>query len=161
MAEKIKQWFTKLRYNWSHERCYTNMEYAGRAAMGCCGGLVGGDKSTGYLQYACIGCPHYVETVCDEYSHIGRGGIAHKQCREKCATGMTCATCSLEEDMLKRLAAYEDLGPVEELAALKERMADVRLQLRTATFSTDKGTADLAKFILSLLPEAPKDDANG
>ena len=66
MAEKIKQWFTKLRYNWSHERCYTNMEYAGHAAMGCCGGLVGlvgGDKSTSYLQYTCIGCPHHVDTV--------------------------------------------------------------------------------------------------
>lgn len=60
-------------------------------------------------------------TVYDEYAHIGRGGIAHKQCREKCTTGMTCATCSLEEDMLKRLAAYEDLGPVEEFAAMKER----------------------------------------
>ena len=59
------------------------------------------------------------------------------------------------------LAAYEDLGPVEELAALKERTADAWLQLRTATFSTDKGAADLAKFILSILPEAPKEAANG
>ena len=54
-----------------------------------------------------------------------------------------------------RLAAYEDLGTVEELAALKERTADAWLQLRTATFSTNKGAADLAKFILSILPEAP------
>ena len=44
---------------------------------------------------------------------------------------------------------------------LKEQTADARLQLRTATFSTDKGAADLAKFILSILPEAPKEDANG
>ena len=44
-----ESWFNKLRYNWSHERCYTDMDYAGRAASGCCGGLVGGDKSTGYL----------------------------------------------------------------------------------------------------------------
>ena len=66
-------------------------------------------------------------TIYDECAHIGRGGIAHKQCREKCTTGMTCATCSLEEDMLKRLAAYEDLGPVEELAALKEAKDDGRL----------------------------------
>ena len=42
-----------------------------------------------------------------------------------------------------------------ELDALKERTADAWLQLRTATFSTDKGAADLAKFILSILPEAP------
>lgn len=60
-----------------------------------------------------------------------------------------------------RLAAYADLGPVEEFAELKERTADAWLQLRTATFSTDKGAADLAKFILSILPEAPKEAANG
>ena len=56
------------------------------------------------------------------------------------------------------LAAYEDLGTVEELAALKEATTDAWLQLRTATFSTNKGAADLAKFILSILPEAPKED---
>ena len=56
------------------------------------------------------------------------------------------------------LSAYEDLGHVEELAALKEQTTDARLQLRTATFSTDKGAADLANFILSYLPEAPKED---
>ena len=61
---------------------------------------------------------------------------------------------------LERLAAYEDLGTVEELAALKERTADAWLQLRTATFSTNKGAADLAKFILSYLPEAPKEADN-
>src|SRR5574343_1576458 len=54
-----------------------------------------------------------------------------------------------------RLSAYEDLGPVEEFAELKERTDDAWLQLRTATFSTDKGAADLAKFILSILPETP------
>ena len=66
---------------------------------------------------------------------------------------------------LDRLAAYEDLGPVEEVAALKEATTDAWLQLRTATFSTDKGAADLAKFILSILPEAPngagKEQNNG
>ena len=56
------------------------------------------------------------------------------------------------------LAAYEDTGLTpEEIAALKERTADAWLQLRTATFSTDKGVADLAKFILSILPEASKE----
>ena len=61
------------------------------------------------------------------------------------------------ERMAKECEAYAALGTVEELAALKERTADAWLQLRTATFSTDKGTADLAKFILSILPEAPKE----
>ena len=56
------------------------------------------------------------------------------------------------------LAAYEDTGLTpEEVAALKERTADAWLQLRTATFSTDKGAADLANFILSYLPETPKE----
>ena len=66
------------------------------------------------------------------------------------------AQCIL--DSWERLADYEDTGLMpEELAALKERTADAWLQLRTATFSTDKGAADLAKFILSILPEAPKE----
>ena len=67
---------------------------------------------------------------------------------------------SIKEALL-RLAAYEDTGLTpEEVAALKERTADAWLQLRTATFSTDKGAADLAKFILSILPEAPKEANN-
>jgi hypothetical protein len=67
----------------------------------------------------------------------------------------------LAGDAADRLAAYEDLGTVEEFAALKEATTDAWLQLRTATFSTNKGAADLAKFILSILPEAPKEAANG
>lgn len=56
------------------------------------------------------------------------------------------------------LEAYEDTGLTpEEVAALKEATTDAWLQLRTATFSTDKGAADLAKFILSILPEPPKE----
>ena len=57
--------------------------------------------------------------------------------------------------------AYSALGTVEELAALKEATTDAWLQLRTATFSTDKGAADLAKFILSILPEAPQEAEKG
>ena len=41
-----------------HESCYTDREYDGTAVMGCCCGLAGGDASTHYLQYDCIGCPH-------------------------------------------------------------------------------------------------------
>ena len=60
-----------------------------------------------------------------------------------------------------RLAAYEDTGLTpEEVTELKEATTDAWLQLRTATFSTDKGAADLAKFILSILPEAPKEANN-
>ena len=59
--------------------------------------------------------------------------------------------------MAKECEAYAALGTVEELTALKERTTAAWLQLRTATFSTDKGVADLAKFILSILPEAPKE----
>ena len=68
----------------------------------------------------------------------------------------------LAGDAADRLAAYEDTGLTpEEIAVLKERTADAWLQLRTATFSTNKGAEDLAKFILSILPEAPKEAANG
>ena len=83
-----------------------------------------------------------------------------------------CKLCSFDcgdEDKAKcwemsvynRLAAYEDTGLTpEELAALKEATTDAWLQLRTATFSTDKGAADLANFILSYLPKAPKEAEN-
>ena len=30
----------------SYERCYTEQEYSGHAAMGLCSGLVGGTKNT-------------------------------------------------------------------------------------------------------------------
>ena len=36
------------------------MEYEGYAAMGCCGGLTGGTKSTDYLLETCCSCPHLV-----------------------------------------------------------------------------------------------------
>ena len=29
--------------------------------MGCCSGLVGGDKNTDNLQYMCINCPYFVD----------------------------------------------------------------------------------------------------
>lgn len=44
----------------SYERCYTNMEYQGYAAMGCCGGVVGGTAVTEYLSEKCVNCPHWV-----------------------------------------------------------------------------------------------------
>lgn len=48
-----------------HEKCYSNMEYEGYAAMGCCGGLTGGTKSTDYLSETCCSCPHYVVLGCN------------------------------------------------------------------------------------------------
>ena len=42
----------------SYERCYTEQEYSGHAAMGLCSGLVGGTKNTEYLSESCIECPH-------------------------------------------------------------------------------------------------------
>ena len=62
-------------------------------------------------------------------------------------------------DLIESLT--EQLASVTaERDALKERTTDAWLQLRTATFSTDKGAADLANFILSYLPEAPKEANN-
>lgn len=39
---------------------------------------------------------------------------------------------------------------------LHEDIGSVRAQLHTATFSTNKGAADMAKFILALLPAPPE-----
>ena len=63
--------------------------------------------------------------------------------------------------MAKEWEAYAGTGLTPGgVTALKEATTDAWLQLRTATFSTDKGAADLAKFILSILPEAPKEADN-
>ena len=43
-----------------YEKCYSEMEYQGYAAMGCCGGLVGGTSATDYLSESCVECPHLV-----------------------------------------------------------------------------------------------------
>lgn len=57
MAE---QWFrkviAKIRYRLDCERCYSYMEDAGVAVMGCCRGVVGGDS----LDEHCMDCPHWV-----------------------------------------------------------------------------------------------------
>lgn len=61
MLEKIKKWIRDHIFNY-YERCYTIREYEGIAAMRCCCGVVGGDKTTEYLSPSCIGCP-YLELV--------------------------------------------------------------------------------------------------
>lgn len=43
-----------------YDKCYSDMEYRGCAAMNCCRGLSGGTKNTGYLSENCIGCPYLV-----------------------------------------------------------------------------------------------------
>lgn len=43
-----------------YDKCYSDMEYEGYAAMGCCGGLTGGTKSTDYLSETCVSCPYLV-----------------------------------------------------------------------------------------------------
>ena len=60
VIKKFKELLQKVRHKLSRNYCYTEMEYRGIAAFGCCSGLVGGDKLSGYLQYECIDCPYYV-----------------------------------------------------------------------------------------------------
>lgn len=59
MLEKIGKWFRNKIFN-HYDCCFTDREYEGIAAMGCCSGLAGGDKNSGYLQYDCIDCPYFV-----------------------------------------------------------------------------------------------------
>lgn len=48
-----------------YEKCYSEKEQEGYAVFGCCGGLTGETRATGYLSEMCIGCPHYVDLGCD------------------------------------------------------------------------------------------------
>lgn len=57
---KIKNLWSRLKYKWSKDACYKEMETQGDAIFGMCSGLAGGDKSTGYIQYGCIDCPYFV-----------------------------------------------------------------------------------------------------
>lgn len=43
-----------------YDKCYSEMEDAGIAAFGCCRGLTGGTRYTGYLQENCVDCPYLV-----------------------------------------------------------------------------------------------------
>lgn len=43
-----------------HDECYSEMEDAGNAVFGCCKGLTGGTRHTGYLQESCVDCPYLV-----------------------------------------------------------------------------------------------------
>ena len=48
-----------------YEKCYSDRELEGYAAMKCCEGLNGGTKTTDYLLEMCISCPYYVTLGCD------------------------------------------------------------------------------------------------
>lgn len=56
----MKAIFKRLRAWWTKESCYKQMESAGVAVFGMCGGVVGGDRSTDYLAYSCMGCKYWV-----------------------------------------------------------------------------------------------------
>jgi hypothetical protein len=58
MFKKFKKVFHKIHLTGIQERCYTNMENQGIAAMGCCCGLAGGDRFSGFIQYQCIDCKY-------------------------------------------------------------------------------------------------------
>ncbi len=62
MWKKIKQLFNNILEIFEGDSCYSEMEESGYAAMGCCGGMVGGDRNTDFLSYSCISCPHLVLT---------------------------------------------------------------------------------------------------
>ena len=43
-----------------YDKCYSEMEDTGIAVFGCCRGLTGGTRHTGYLQENCVDCPYLV-----------------------------------------------------------------------------------------------------
>ena len=45
-----------------YDKCYSEMENAGIAVFGCCRGLTGGTRRTGYLQENCVDCPYLVSS---------------------------------------------------------------------------------------------------
>lgn len=63
MINKVKAFLKRVKYTFSKNYCYDQMERDGIAAFGMCEGLVGGDKFSNYLQYSCIDCPYFVDTI--------------------------------------------------------------------------------------------------
>ena len=59
LLEKIGKFIRNIIFNY-YDCCYTDMEYRGIAAMGCCCGLVGGTSATEYLSETCVSCPYLV-----------------------------------------------------------------------------------------------------
>lgn len=59
MLEKIRKWIKRMIYKSSKQYCYDMRESEGIAVFGNCCGVVGGDRSTGYLAYSCVDCPYF------------------------------------------------------------------------------------------------------
>lgn len=49
-----------------YDKCYSEKEYDGIAVFGCCRGMVGGTRNTGYLSETCIDCPYYTKEIAEE-----------------------------------------------------------------------------------------------
>ena len=59
MIKNIAEWIKHHMYK-HYDICYSERESEGIAVFGMCGGLVGGDKDSGHVQYECIDCPYWV-----------------------------------------------------------------------------------------------------
>lgn len=58
MKKLFKKIIEKIKYYFSHEVCYNDMEQQGIAVFGMCCGVVGGDNTTEYLSCGCMDCPY-------------------------------------------------------------------------------------------------------
>ena len=78
MLKKIHNFIDRIKYKFSRECCYDEMEKQGIAVFGMCGGTAGGDCNTDYLSYECIDCPYFVgleihrEKLMEEMKHEER-----------------------------------------------------------------------------------------
>lgn len=59
VINKMSDWWKKVCYYFSRQRCYDEMEDLGIAVFDMCSGKTGGVKETNYLNFDCIGCPFY------------------------------------------------------------------------------------------------------
>lgn len=58
MWKKLLAKYYRLKYKFSKECCYHEMELRDFASGKRCGGLMGGDRFTDYLSYSCVDCPY-------------------------------------------------------------------------------------------------------
>lgn len=59
-----------------YDKCYSEMEDTGTAVFGCCRGLTGGTRRTGYLQENCVDCPYLV--LFDKKGERGKGKVRNE-----------------------------------------------------------------------------------
>lgn len=79
---KVKELLNNVK-NFFGSSCYNEMMKNGYACNNKCSGLSGGDKSTGYLSYNCIGCTYLDLTASIVNDDICDGcfGAANNDCR--------------------------------------------------------------------------------